>query len=53
VNKGPYKDKDIIKLEMINGFYNGNGISSVIEFVCSNHTEVSITCILYKLNIQI
>jgi len=42
VKISPYKDKDIIKLKMLNGFYNGNSVSSVIEFVCSYETKVSI-----------
>jgi len=30
---------------MINGFYNGHTVSSVIEFICSNQINVSIVYI--------
>lgn len=44
VNKSPRKVGDMIKLEMGNVFYNGNSVSSVIEFICSSQTKVSTIC---------
>lgn len=42
MKNSPYKIGNKIILEMINGFYNGRKVSSVIEFMCSNRNNVSI-----------
>ncbi|XP_060841059.1 cation-independent mannose-6-phosphate receptor [Rhopalosiphum padi] len=39
VKKSPYKIGNKIILEMIDGFYNGHKVSSVIEFICSNQNN--------------
>ncbi|KAF0758761.1 cation-independent mannose-6-phosphate receptor [Aphis craccivora] len=39
VKNSPYKIGNKIILEMINGFYNGRKVSSVIEFMCSNRNN--------------
>lgn len=41
VKKNPYIEGDKIVLKMIDGFYNGNSITSIIEFICSNTKNVS------------
>jgi len=41
VKESPKKKGNKIILEMVNGFYNDHQVSSVIEFTCSNKSNVS------------